>query len=1328
MKINRNIFPFLTLLFIAFATHLESNRDDELYKAYRNRMINRVVDLLKLSNSSVSLEELNAYPEADTLTPGEVEDLNEFKNSANYSEYRTKANDLIAKGGLVKEFYFNMKCEPDQKTKYSYTPKQEISSSALLPISLGRREMIQYRLQLERLASELHDIPGQYAKQAKMVLHINHANQEDIENDLLEFEWFGFSPENIVLIVQPIGPSYYIEKGKFLPSNAATGLSGHGYPLTQTVRCKVGEAYTLSADGTRLPLSQSVVSYLRDKNAQWMLSSAANDLTQMVGSSTLDPDRLALVLYLADKKFNIVMEMVENPSKRIGAYWVQNSKKQSFVIHTIELLNSGLNTQRPLEFLINQEILYSRFAHYIKLDDLESILTNAELPLYIVADDTSSTYRLVSYSDDICRLPDAKAAAFHQKGEATHTFKSEEDMQELLAFMGRQDANPAFRALAKKIFLKRADKYINKPLHFVASWKKSPWGGGNLSEFKNIPLPSDDKMGEIWEVSAQPRNSLHLKIGSEIQPITLLDLMNDDTIAEKIVGPRVFKIAKNWFPILYKFLDVTEMTSVHIHPSSQLAEELGEGEPGKSGTLVVLKSKPDACIYVGLHNDVTLQQLEKAIRDKSDILPLLKKYKAKEGDVFYITPGIIHSVGAGMVVAEAQSNSDITYRLYDHQRTPARPVHVPQGLKCMNLKDNYEIKPRVQPTVEKNTFYGSRVELLAKDPYYEVRRAYLKFHDHITIPRDGDFLIVSMLQGKGKLEVGTSKTTLHRGQTVLVSASSEPVTLITQDQEGLFLLVKPGSYPQPAPAPEPIIYAEMIHAPGPVNLAVSIGGTKLAFGAVTTEGLLEMSPRIEWKKILETQNQYNAEGFIDLILDELEKIVATLEKKGIPKDKLNEIGIAWPGPGDYQSGIVSATFIPGFNKYPLKTYLQKKLKERLDITPQVKILFDAWADVFGEMAQDKTLKNWMYLNIATGIAVGIVKDGKIIDSYEWPGKVKVESGLGSIGRHMIRLENGSWEYRPTPNGEIASMAKGEVRMTEWLGGPALAKRLIDVVISKWETSKNVVPDDFFETSAKKLKEEVKAKDSAAIRKVLSMICKRAQEKNELALEMIADVGKEIGLALRTFAENFPQESFHNRIILGGGIGENFGKDIPAIKCNSDILIYNMIQVSEIANIQRTKMDFRRELLAFKPEGNSIDPKVLIFNLDQTFYNSDKPIHFYQDIDQWVQPTSGLREMLMKLKTHYRLVLTANTTERLSLAILKKLQIEDLFEKIYHQTRDINHGLIQKEAGVPFGEMLYIGCNEEEDLVPARLLAMQTLKVNGPEDLIVKCRLTLLKRL
>ncbi len=203
----------------------------------------------------------------------------------------------------------------------------------------------------------------------------------------------------------------------------------------------------------------------------------------------------------------------------------------------------------------------------------------------------------------------------------------------------------------------------------------TPWGGDGLRTLYGRDIP-DERTGEALEVSAIPGLESRTAVGE-----TLSDLLRRD--GARLVGAH----ADEPFPLLLKLLCAKTPLSVQVHPNDAYARE-HEHKLGKTEAWVILKADADASILYGLREGVTLSQLESALEGGGDVEALIDRVPARPGDVFYMPSGMVHAIGGGIVLYEIQQSSDVTYRLWDYDRTDAngnkRPLHIRQSLDVID--------------------------------------------------------------------------------------------------------------------------------------------------------------------------------------------------------------------------------------------------------------------------------------------------------------------------------------------------------------------------------------------------------------------------------------------------------------------------------------------------------------------------------------------------------------------------------------------------------------------------------------------------------------------
>jgi predicted NBD/HSP70 family sugar kinase len=342
-----------------------------------------------------------------------------------------------------------------------------------------------------------------------------------------------------------------------------------------------------------------------------------------------------------------------------------------------------------------------------------------------------------------------------------------------------------------------------------------------------------------------------------------------------------------------------------------------------------------------------------------------------------------------------------------------------------------------------------------------------------------------------------------------------------------------------------------------VYVAISVGGTKLAWGFVAGDRLVYESGKIAWQDLLVGAAEAPPGRVLEVIAGKTRDLLAErgLEPTGV--------GLAWPGPGDYERGIVSATFLPGFEAFPLKAALGEVLQRMFGKPVPVTLMLDAVADLLGEVRLPEGglhgRSDGMILNLATGVAAGLLADGSNVNSDLPRG---ITAGLGQLGRHLIRRPDGSWDHRPTRDGSVAAhdRAGGELRMTDYLGGPALARR------ARRELARSPGAG------------ERAARDIAEERRLLQSLSERARSGDEVAARFVQQAAQDIGAALRVFLQDYPR--FGDHIVLVGGVGENLG--LPA-GGEPDLFLRQIDEARGAGANQlsvRSRLGVTREFLAF----------------------------------------------------------------------------------------------------------------------------------------------------
>jgi mannose-6-phosphate isomerase len=295
------------------------------------------------------------------------------------------------------------------------------------------------------------------------------------------------------------------------------------------------------------------------------------------------------------------------------------------------------------------------------------------------------------------------------------------------------------------------------------------WGGRRLETLFGKPLPAGQSIGEDWLISDHASFESRVARGPH-RGKTIQDLLKED--ARALLGTRANPTPQGRFPLLLKLLDAADVLSVQVHPDDETARRLGEPDPGKTEMWHVLHAEPRSPIYCGVKDGVTREIFARAARDGT-VEDLLVRLEAQRGDSIFIPAGTVHAIGAGLVLAEIQQNSDVTYRCFDWNRVDAngnpRELHLDKALEATHFGEASAESCAVCGYTADD---GSPVEVLGACRYFAAEAVEVA-GNYRRVTHGTSFHIILARRGPVSVRAGGDCAALDAGAAVLVPGCLE---------------------------------------------------------------------------------------------------------------------------------------------------------------------------------------------------------------------------------------------------------------------------------------------------------------------------------------------------------------------------------------------------------------------------------------------------------------------------------------------------------------------------------------------------------------------------
>lgn len=306
------------------------------------------------------------------------------------------------------------------------------------------------------------------------------------------------------------------------------------------------------------------------------------------------------------------------------------------------------------------------------------------------------------------------------------------------------------------------------PLVFEPLLKQIRWGGRRLGSHLHKPIGEGNDYAESWEIADHDADQSRV-LGGKFSGQLLRQLMR--MYPHALLGKQA---DLKQFPLLIKFLDANDWLSLQVHPDDQLAHRHDPHENGKTEAWVILDAQPDSRICAGLKSGVDAAALRQGLQT-GNVEELLHLIPVSAGDCVFVPSGTVHAIGPGILLAEIQQQSNLTFRLHDWGRVDAsghpRQIHVEESIECTDF-DRGPVSPVTPiPLCDQDHVF----EELVRCDYFVIRRH--RVLERIGIPVNDQFRILMFVEGNAVVATPGGKVSARLGTTVLIPAESSQVEI-----------------------------------------------------------------------------------------------------------------------------------------------------------------------------------------------------------------------------------------------------------------------------------------------------------------------------------------------------------------------------------------------------------------------------------------------------------------------------------------------------------------------------------------------------------------------
>ena len=306
------------------------------------------------------------------------------------------------------------------------------------------------------------------------------------------------------------------------------------------------------------------------------------------------------------------------------------------------------------------------------------------------------------------------------------------------------------------------------PLKFSPILKDKIWGGSKIARLQ-ISDDATEKTGEAWVLSGVENNETTV-VNGFLSENTVNELI--EIYMAELVGEKNFETFGYEFPLLYKVIDANDDLSVQVHPNNELALERHNCN-GKSEMWYIIDAEKSAEIIVGFNQEMSQPKFLKSLENQ-EISNVLSRQNVRSGDAYYIPSGCIHALCKGVLIAEIQQTSDITYRIWDWNRVDEngnpRELHVEEALEAIDYNARNDGATRSQGII-------NGTSSLIKTPYFHTNEIALTQGVEKNYADLDSFVTLFCVKGQGTIIANDASVEIKTGEVILIPASIETVRI-----------------------------------------------------------------------------------------------------------------------------------------------------------------------------------------------------------------------------------------------------------------------------------------------------------------------------------------------------------------------------------------------------------------------------------------------------------------------------------------------------------------------------------------------------------------------